>query len=287
MKKTIELTLSFLKEHQAQADLVKGLLSALGYPWERIVERYQSGRIDIVLYFATMKQAEGIKGQLSALALKGFVVRCNSLVPEDWESKWKDDFHSFDIGRRFRVVPIWEKEKFQSKDRVPIYIDTGMAFGTGLHETTRFMIEFIERCRGKFKSFMDLGTGTGILAIAAYHCGARDIQAIDINADAVVTARNNLRLNSVRFVKVARGDLHSMSLKKTCDFVAVNILTHDLIQAKREIFGMVNKGGYLALSGVSCEHYQNLRQAYAEFPLKCVKIQKGKDWTACLFRKEL
>lgn len=287
MKNTIELTLSFLKGCEAQADLAKGLISALGYPWDQIVERYQSGKIDIVLYFSTMKQADRIKAKLSALVSKGFVMRCIALAPEDWETKWKEGFSSFDIGRGFRVVPVWEKEKFQSKNRVLIFIDTGMAFGTGLHETTRFMIEFVERCRGKFTSFMDLGTGTGILAIVAYHCGAQYIQGMDINSDAIVTARNNFRLNSVRSIEVKKGDLHTMPFEKTFDFVVANILTQDLIKARRKIFRMVKRGGYLALSGVSRQHYRDLRLAYQTFPLKCIKIEKGNDWTACLFRKEL
>jgi ribosomal protein L11 methyltransferase len=286
MTKTFEMRIGFEINRTSPAGLVKGIIASLGYPWTDIIEMEKSGERVLCLYFQTKSKALGFERKLRGLIKTGLRVHLKSLLPRDWESKWKDDFRAFDIGRSFRVVPLWEKEQFQPQRRTPIFIDTGLAFGTGLHATTRYMIEFIERCRGRFETFLDLGTGTGILAVAAYHCGARGPLGVDICGDAVRTARRNCRLNLARGARVFKADLHSLKMDESFDFVAANLITHDLIKARRTIVGLVNAGGFLAFSGVSSRHYEDVRRAYRPFPLRCLKVEKGEGWTACLLRKE-
>lgn len=286
MAKTFEMAIGFDLNQARQADLAKGLIATLGYPWTDIIEMEKGQERALCLYFQTKNKALLFERKLRSLMKTGLHIRLRSLFPGDWETKWKDDFRSFDVGRSFRVVPLWEKEQFKPRQRTPIFIDTGLAFGTGLHATTRYMIEFIERCRGRFETFLDLGTGTGILAVAAYHCGAREPQGVDICGDAVRTARRNCRLNRVPAARIGEADLHSLKMDESFDFVAANLITHDLIKAKRTIVGLVNAGGFLAFSGVSSRHYEDVRRAYRPFPLRCLKVEKGEGWTACLLRKE-
>lgn len=287
MKLTYEIRVLLLDDNDEQRDLAKSLIATLGYPWTQIVEMSDLASTSLGLYFSTRRAADAFRKKLEALRSNAFQVGWKELSDEDWKTKWKTDFRSFNIGRGFRVVPLWDREEANDGTRVRILIDTGFAFGTGMHETTRFMIEFIERCRGKFRSFLDLGIGTGILTVAGYHCGAKELLGVDISPEAVRTARQNLKLNGIPSTPVLEGNLHTMSVPTSFDFVAANILTRDLIQSRRRILKMVRRGGFLAISGVSRQHYSELRQAYRSLPLRCLKVEKGETWTACLFRKEL
>lgn len=287
MKLTYEIRVILRDDLDEQRDLAKALIATLGYPWTQIIEMKDLASTSLGLYFSTRRAALSFQKKIQALRSSAFDVCWKELLDEDWKTKWKADFRSFDIGRGFRVVPVWERDILVDGPRIPILIDTGFAFGTGMHETTRFMIEFIERCRGKIRSFLDLGIGTGILTVVGYQCGAMELLGVDISPDAVRTARQNLKLNGIPSTQVLEGDLHTMSVPTSFDFVAANILTRDLIQSRRRILKMVKRGGFLAISGVSRQHYSELRQAYRSLPLRCLKVEKGETWTACLFRKEM
>jgi len=163
-------------------------------------------------------------------------------------------------------------------------MDTLLSFGTGLHETTQFMAQFIEDQNGKFKSFLDIGTGTGILALVALKYGAGDVLGIDIGPLSVQAARDNMKVNQLNF-KVQKADIKKYCSKKMYDFVAANLITEDLIEHSRKIVSFVKKDGLLAVSGISLENLDRLRKAFSSLPLKCLKISKGKQWSGLLFQK--
>ena len=165
-------------------------------------------------------------------------------------------------------------------------MDTLLSFGTGLHETTRFMAQFIEDNRGKFKSFLDIGTGTGILAIVALKYGGQDVLGIDIDQLSVQAALDNMKANQSYF-KAQRADIKKYRSKKVYDFVAANLITEDLIEHAQKIVGFVKEGGLLAVSGISLDNLNRSRKAFSTFPLKCLKISKGKQWSGLLFQRTM
>lgn len=217
--------------------------------------------------------------------MKNASIEARSLRRKDWQDRWKIDFKPSLMGKMFVAVPAWLKDKYVPKRRTPVYIDTSLAFGTGLHETTRFMVEVIERCRGRFDRFLDVGTGTGILSIVAHHCGAGHIRAIDFNPDCVRVALENFRRNGCSIPVAKAADIHRYREGGRYDFVAANLVTHNLITAGRRLVSLVAKGKYLAVSGVSMENYSHFRKAFEGHPLRCLKIIRGRDWSAFLYQK--
>src|SRR5512144_765059 len=134
----------------------------------------------------------------------------HALIPDqDWNESWKKGFTPIDVGARFTILPPWEQPH---KNRVNLIIDPGMAFGTGHHETTRSCLVLMEKYFGKTgkDNFLDLGTGTGLLAIAASKLGYKKVIAVDTDPLATEAALMNLRINGVQNVEVKEGSIDSV-----------------------------------------------------------------------------
>ncbi len=165
----------------------------------------------------------------------------------DWNESWKKKFKPVDAGEHFSVLPPWEEPK---KDRINLIIDPGMAFGTGHHETTRTCLMLIERfSRNCAKgSFLDVGTGTGILAIAASRLGFRRVVGVDTDPLAVDAARRNTKLNKLENILIKEGT--AAAELGTFDFIAANLMSEILIRIARDLAPCLEKGGIALLSGM-------------------------------------
>lgn len=267
-------------------EILKGALISVGIKEETIVELVKDQYAYVCVYPRNRLQLRRLKQSLEQLHLKNVSLEARRLQRKDWQDLWKTNFKPSAMGKTFVTVPVWLKDKYAPKKRTPVYIDTSLAFGTGLHETTRFMVVMMEHCRGQFDRFLDVGTGTGILSIVAYHCGARNIRAVDFNPDCVRVARQNFRRNGCPIRDVKAADIHHYKEKGRYDFVVANLVTHNLIKARRRLVSLVEKGKYLAVSGVSLENYAHFKKAFHRRPLKCLKIIRGKDWSAFLYQKK-
>ncbi|MFH1359426.1 MAG: 50S ribosomal protein L11 methyltransferase [Candidatus Omnitrophota bacterium] len=239
----------------------------------------------VATYLKSFRQAQDIKSKLRRLKLKKVAVHIKTLSKKDWRDQWKETFHTFSLTKNIDVIPIWEKKRYRNRRKIPIVLDPGNAFGTGLHETTRFMVELIEQCRGQFKDFLDLGSGTGILAIAAHRLGATKVEAIDSNRDCSNITQKNLQINDCANSQSRSMDLTRWITRKHFDFVAANLITHELIRLKKKIVSLVRPGQFLAVSGVACENLDIFKKAYRGLPVRTVRILQGKQWAAILFRK--
>ncbi len=170
------------------------------------------------------------------------------LLPDrDWNESWKKNFTPIDVGERLVIVPSWLRPE---TGRVPIIIDPGMVFGTGHHETTRTCLSILERI-AKNKppgSFLDIGTGTGILAIGAARLGFVRIIAVDIDPLAVDAARRNIRENALEHVEACEGDISAVSGR--FDVIAANLLSEILIEIAPDLASRLNPGGATVISGM-------------------------------------
>jgi ribosomal protein L11 methyltransferase len=269
------------------SDILRGVLTNLGYREQDIGEHCREGKIYLTLYTPNRRKADGIRKRLRQSTLGQVSVSINKLRKNFWMDKWKGEIPVFQLNDCFDVVPVWLKSKYKRSKRIPIFLKTVSAFGTGLHETTNFMSRLILRCRGQFDSFLDIGTGTGFLSIVAGHCGAKTLKAIDLDAQAVSAARINISANGFKFDKIKRADIHEDHHDETwiSDFVAANLITHELIKAKRIILRYVRPGRFLAVSGISRENYPRLRKAFKKLPLRCLKVERGARWVAVLYRR--
>jgi ribosomal protein L11 methyltransferase len=169
------------------------------------------------------------------------------ITDQDWNESWKKGFVPIDVGDRFTILPPWEQPK---KGRLNLIIDPAMAFGTGHHETTRSCLVLMEKhgATSSKNSFLDLGTGTGILAIAALKLGFRRVVAVDTDVLAVEAARKNAALNHAEGIEIRECSLSSLS--ETYDFMAANIISGVLELLAPLIAAHVKPGGIIVLSGI-------------------------------------
>jgi ribosomal protein L11 methyltransferase len=231
------------------------------------------------------KKAEYLRERVNKHLKGPFRFKIKKIKNENWKTKHAKNFSIFALTKQFDVVPSWRRKGYCKTARTPIIIDSINAFGTGLHETTSFMAHLIERMEGKFKSFLDIGTGTGLLAMIALKCGAQDVQAIDFDPDAVVAAKRNLKVNGYPGSIARRGDIERYRAQKRFDLVAANLITRDLIKYKKQILSTVCKNGFLAISGIMIENLPLIRKAFGMKKLRCIKIYKGEQWVAFLYKR--
>ena len=226
-----------------------------------------------------------------------------SIPDEDWRLAYRKHFKTDVISPRLAIVPEWEVESFRQSD-VPtkhpgirtIILDPGMAFGTGQHATTRACLEYVDQLavENADRTFLDVGCGSGILAIAAKLEGFRDVAGFDIDPDAVDNANENAQKNGLgEVLRFVRGDLSNTTtlpgVEKTgdrsFDVVAANVLGPILIRFADQIAPLAVHGGKLILSGILDELYPEVKAAYEVRGYEEEANHLIGEWRTGLFRR--
>jgi ribosomal protein L11 methyltransferase len=197
-----------------------------------------------------------VRQRLDGLGLEADI-EARVVADEDWAESWKEHFHVERYGRRLVVVPSWREFRSGEGD-VVIMLDPGMAFGTGQHETTRMCLEAIERALRGGERVLDIGSGSGILSIAAGKFGAQSLQAIDIDPVCVRVTQENASANGVD-IRAAAGSLGRawpFETELDCfDVILANIIARVIIDMAPEIATMLTPGGgRLIASGIIEKH---------------------------------
>ncbi|MBI5343106.1 MAG: 50S ribosomal protein L11 methyltransferase [Deltaproteobacteria bacterium] len=204
-----------------------------------------------------------------------------------WAEKWKEFFLPRKVGRRLVVRPSWEP--YEAADgEVVLTIDPGQAFGTGTHETTRLCLQYIEDVFDTVpppRRVLDVGTGTGILGIAAARLGAACVLGIDTDPKAVEVAEENARINGVADRFAATFNPLSTA-EGTYDLVLANILAEILIDLKGEILSRCAVGGTLILSGILDEKSGWVEEEYRSEGVRLIERKTDGQWAALLLRRE-
>ncbi|MBR5546340.1 MAG: 50S ribosomal protein L11 methyltransferase [Clostridia bacterium] len=208
-----------------------------------------------------------------------------NVADEDWSENWKKYYKPFRIGSHLVVKPTWEPYEAQVDDLI-IELDPGMAFGTGTHETTNMCMQLLEKHLQDGMRVMDVGTGSGILAIAAARLGAKDILAIDIDPSAVKVAIENVELNGVKEqVRVVVGDL-CKSEAMPCDLAVANIVADAICMLAGPLTRHLEKDRLLICSGIIREREQDVMNAATEAGYTLFdRIEKG-EWVALALKNE-
>jgi ribosomal protein L11 methyltransferase len=218
--------------------------------------------------------------------LAHYRMETSSVTEQDWGENWKKFFKPVQAGSRFLVKPPWSKVR-STKGRIPIDITPGMAFGTGTHASTRLCIEALEkRLKRKGLSVLDLGTGSGILSIAAAKLGAGEVRGLDTDGVAVGVAQDNISKNSVSgVVKIRKGSIGD--LREKFDVIVANIDFKGLKKLRYPLLRHLKGKGFLILSGVLAEEKEKIRQHYLETRLlRWVKTVAEEEWVCLTFKKE-
>lgn len=211
-------------------------------------------------------------------------IETGSIPEQDWGENWKKFFKPLRVGSRFVVKPPWARIRLK-KGEIPVEINPGMAFGTGTHATTRLCMEALEKRLKKGFSVLDVGTGSGILSIAASRLGAAEVWGIDIDNIAVEIAKENVSRNKicdrVRIKQGAIGDI-----QKRFDLVVANLDFKSLKRTRMALIRHLKERGILILSGVLETEEERLHQHYIETRrLKWVETDREGEWACLTFQK--
>ena len=222
-----------------------------------------------------------LREQLNLLQGEGMgtlKVTLQGVKEEDWAENWKQYYKPFRIGDHMVVKPTWEPWDTQPGDLI-IEIDPGMAFGTGTHETTAMCVSMIEKYY-QGGTLLDVGTGSGILAIAAARLGAKGIVAVDIDPDAVRVAKENVAHNGLEgAIEVRKGDL-LQGLSQRFDFAVANILAPVICMLAAPLKAHLTPSGRFVCSGIIAEAEKDVNEALLSAGYQIDEIRHQGDWVA-------
>lgn len=198
------------------------------------------------------------------------------VAEEDWAESWKEHFHIERFGQHLVVVPTWRRFDPQPGD-ITIALDPGMAFGTGQHETTRMCLEALESAVRPGAHVLDVGCGSGILAIAAARLGAREVLALDIDANCARITAENARLNGVA-IDARTGTLDAVSPTAGFDLVVANIIARVIIEIAPQLVAALAPDGRLIVSGVIGEREAETVAALTGAGAAITSVRAMGDW---------
>lgn len=205
---------------------------------------------------------------------------------EDWATAWKAYFKPLRVGRGLVVRPAWEAYDPEPGD-VVLDLDPGMAFGTGAHATTRLCLAALERKLQRGRAVLDLGTGSGILAIAAAKLGAEAVLALDTDPIAVTAAQRNVALNGLSDkITLAQGSLDHPAVERfgPADLIVANITAASLLDLAPGIVAALRPGGVLILSGVLAERQGEVSARFGALGCSLEDAEQDEDWCALVLR---
>jgi ribosomal protein L11 methyltransferase len=227
----------------------------------------------------TDEQVRRIEGDLWHLQAFGLSpvgeLQRTEIAEEDWANAWKEHFHPLKVGRVV-IKPTW-REWDAAPDEIVVELDPGMAFGTGLHPTTQLVLAALQDRVRPGMEILDLGTGSGILAIAAARLGAT-VTALDISEIAVEVARENVQVNGLRdAITVSRGSIDAVSGRQF-DLVFANIIASVLAELAPRLAAALRSGAELLGSGIVDERADLVRAAFTVAGLTLGEQKREGDW---------
>lgn len=230
---------------------------------------------ETVSFIRERTAAEGIDAKVEVVGVN----------EEDWANSWKEYYKPLKIGQKLVIVPAWEN--YQKADgEVTVTMDPGMAFGTGSHETTRLVIGLLEKYTKPGCCMLDVGTGSGILAICASKLGAAECYAYDIDDVAVRVAKDNVESNQCRNIEVAQSDLLKNVKKRKYGLITANIVADIIIRMTPDIGDYMDENTILLASGIIDERAQDVISSFEAHGLVIVEKALDNGWCALAVRKK-
>ncbi len=254
--------------------------------WDYISDNEDEIDNIISIYYNEDEREEAVSLKEDLLKqIEGITVNFEEVRDEEWKDKWKESYKTQRISREFVVKPSWEDvdiNEFNPTSKL-IEIDPGMAFGTGAHETTSMCVELLEKYRCKGKRILDVGTGTGILAIAASLLEASKVMAIDIDEDAVKIAKENIKTNNVEnLVEVVAGDL-TKGITFEADIVVANLISSLIITLSDSIKLCMKEKACFIVSGILIEQKEKTILDLKQRGFEVDHILEKNEWCAISF----
>ncbi|AWM75389.1 50S ribosomal protein L11 methyltransferase [Lactobacillus kullabergensis] len=250
--------------------------------------------LEFLAYFDMVQdQAELVKKYQKKLSeLEGYglkigqaKVTASYIKDEDWNTVWQKFYHPIDFSRHLAIVPEWEEYQPAFKDQNIIKLDPGLAFGTGSHKTTQLALLGLEQILVKPETVCDVGTGSGILAIASSVLGASSVLATDISDEAITAANENISLNNLTNIKVQKTNLLNQ-VKSKYDIIVANILAEILLDLIPELNEHLNSNGKVIFSGIDCDQIEKIRTALTTNGFQIILSMQQGRWIGLIIERK-
>ena len=285
------------------ADIAELLDKKKSYDWDYIDETVlamKDNEPNIVLYLEDTDEGRKTlqKVKLAVMELKGkemeglfgdgvtlgrLYVEENIIDDETWKNNWKEFFKPSKVTERIVIKPTWEDYKDQSGELV-IELDPGMAFGTGTHPTTSMCMKFMEQYAGQFKSVIDVGCGSGVLSVAAVLLGAEDVTGVDIDPQAVLIAKENVRINGFDDrIRILHGDL-TKGIDMKADLIVANLMADLIVLLSESVLNNLVPEGLFVSSGILIKKQKEVKAAIKGAGFEVIDLLEEGEWCAFLAR---
>ncbi|MDF2875578.1 MAG: prmA [Sporomusa sp.] len=206
-------------------------------------------------------------------------INCREVQEEDWASSWKEYFHPVRVSEHIVIKPSWEAY-LPSEGDIVIELDPGMAFGTGTHQTTAMCVRCLEDVIKSDDIVFDVGTGSGILSVAAAKLGAARVRAVDLDPVAVRVAKENIVFNNVTAtVEITQGDLLT-GVDGKADVIVANIIADIIIKMLPDVRGRLVDNGIFIASGIIAERLGDVTAALIDSEFVIDKVIEEGGWVA-------
>lgn len=275
-------------------DLTKERADEFGEIWSLDPEDFPSEGVILKAYLPVNsflgETVEAIKLAINNLVtfdinLGANLVTISEVNEEEWATAWKKYYHPVKISKRFTIVPTWETYEPVSSDELIIELDPGMAFGTGTHPTTVMSLQALEKTVKPGNRVIDVGTGSGVLAIGAALLDAQEVHALDLDDVAVTAARINVKLNKVQNkINVVHGNLLD-TIDEPGDVVVANILAEIIMSFTDDAFQAVKPGGIYITSGIISAKKNDVRDALEASGFIVEDVMMMEDWVTIISKK--
>ena len=259
-----------------------------------------TGRTTVTVYFQakpdwSLATRAGLSAGLDRISRCGLdvgarKVELRKVRPEDWAKSWKRHFRPIEIGPKLLIRPSWSRHRARRGQAV-VVLDPGLSFGTGQHPTTGFCLKQLagRRRAGAAQSFLDIGTGSGVLAIAAAKLGYAPIEAFDFDPEAVRTARAHAQRNHVLArIRFRQQDLTKLPCQndKQYSVICANLVANLLVEEQKRILARLAKGGLLVLAGILKTEFRRVEKAYEHEGLALLAARTEAEWRSGIFLKD-
>jgi ribosomal protein L11 methyltransferase len=269
-------------------DIASGILWWLG---TKGIEEHtlKTGRTRVKAYFDSdldiQEVATGFQAACRRAGISSGTLALKCQKERDWLKVWREEIQPFRVGERFYIIPNPETPGPLPENRFVVWLEPGMAFGTGTHESTRLCLEALEQTVLVNRKLLDVGTGSGILSIAAARLGCRRVVACDVDPEAIRVARSNSVINQCGHeIEWVVGDLRKVRNGRF-DLVVANLTAEVILEELGELSKRLTVGGVLVLSGILDTQSSMVQSALGNTGLRRSRVRRKGEWVCLIATK--